>query len=419
MKKLLAMLLAIMMVMTVAFAFAEGEGEGGETEVKDSGYDSPVEESLGKPTKAFNITITKGYVINGSDEASEEYPKHPADVLKFEVSTTKAPEYYFHGKKDATVTPPPITITNPTVSENAEKPEIGIAVPAFSKVGEYVYYLVETDSKTAGVTYNYLEDNMLALKFTIVNETEEDGTPTGKLIVGGIALRDGAEANPGGKTEDKEKLDNAEGDSENVHNEYEAGKLTVSKKVTGNMGDIDKPWIFKVTFTPAEDTIVRGTVALSGSGTYYGATAPTADANGNITGTASTDKTIAPSWATAKTVYFTLTDKQDFTFTNLPKGLTYEITEVEAGMYGYVSTAEASDTVVKEETKDATAQATAAQIKGAISTAAEADTAAFTNDNSQDIDTGIFMDNAPYMLIMLIAIAGVALMIARKRKEDM
>ena len=112
MKKLLAMLLAIMMVMTVAFAFAEGEGEGGETEVKDSGYDSPVEESLGKPTKAFNITITKGYVINGSDEASEEYPKHPADVLKFEVSTTKAPEYYFHGKKDATVTPPAITITN-------------------------------------------------------------------------------------------------------------------------------------------------------------------------------------------------------------------------------------------------------------------------------------------------------------------
>ncbi len=424
MKKILAMILAMMMLLVTVAALAEeptgGEGEttGGETtSTNDSGFPSPVDDSLGNPTKPYTLEIVKGYVINGSDEASEDYPNHPADTLTFTVVDSK---YYFNGKESSAVEVPEISISTSAVIEDAEKATITIDLPAFTKVGEYVYWLAEEDANTAGVTYNYLEDeNQLCLKITVINELDADGKPTGNLIIGGIALRDGGEANIGGATGDKEKLNNADGDSENVHNEYEAGKITITKTVTGNMGDTDKLWIYEVTFTPSDGDTVRGTVTIETDGTYYATSKPSVDADGVVTGTASSATTIDPEWDATTTVYFALTDGQSISFTNLPKGTTYTVMEYEAGMYGYTTTVEASDTVAAAEVKEQDALATAAQVTGEISAAAEEDTADFTNDYNLVPDTGITLDTVPYMLIMMIALAGAAMMIIRKRREEM
>ena len=413
MKKIVAMMLALMLVLVSVSALAATSGTK-----TDSKF--PVDMD---PASEQTITITKGYIIN--DDGDNTTDKHPADTITFTEDASKR-AYYFNGVKDSSVTVPALkSIVATTVSEDTNKATITVTLPKYTgPVGEYVYYLVETDAKTAGVTYNYTATNPLVLKVTLINETDQTtGEPTGNLLIGGIALRDGTgddAINAGNAEENAKKLDSSTGSKDDVHNEYEKGQLTVSKKVTGNMGDTTKKWIFKAVFTSETGKTVRGTINVSGSGTYCGATQPTVDANGNVTPTAVTG-TILPGengWTgDHDAVYFTLTSGQNMVFDNLPKGMTYAITEVEAGMYGYTTTATASDTVVKDETKDADSQAEDAQVTGGITEKAQADTANFTNNKQETPDTGIALDTVPYLMIMAIALMGVAMMIVRRREE--
>ena len=386
MKKIVAMMLALMLVLVSVSALADDSGFPQNTADPKVAADS-------KPT----ITINKGYVINDSANATG-ITNHPADDPSFSVDKT---EYYFNGTKDTSVTVPALeSISTAGVTEgtfDAQKAVITIQLPAYTKVGEYAYYLKEAapTSPTAGVTYNYT-DGSLILKVTIINELDTDGKPTGNLLIGGIALRQ-TNVNAGNTNNSTEKLDNADGGPNNVHNEYEAGKLTVDKTVTGNMGDTSKPWVFKAEFKPATGEKVRGTITFGGNGTYYGKTQPQINADtGVITGTASTETSIAADWTTLDPVYFTLTSGQTFEFINIPEGVEYTITELEANDYGYTTNNESvTDTMSKDAAK----------------------TASFVNNKQETPDTGIGLDTVPYMMIMAIALMGVAMMIVRRREE--
>ena len=388
MKRIAAIMLTLALMLSVTgAALAANHGtKGSSAFTPDSALDGKQE-----------ITIVKGYAVNDEDDSTDP---HPADTLVFSVESS---EYYFNGKLDESVTVPELTITNPTVEEGTAKAELKITLPDYTgcKVGEYVYFLTEEDAKTAGVTYNYTSDNPLVLKVTLINETDPaTGALSGNVIIGAIALRDGGEdgVNPGNIAVSGSKLDSTTGSKDDVHNEYEKGKVTVEKTVTGNMGDTTKPWIFKAEFKTTNSETVRGTVKMSGTGTYYGETAPEADENGNVTGTAVTDKTIAPAWTT-KTVYFTLTSGQNFTFDNVPEGVEYTVTEVEADAYGYTTTIPTSE--------------------AAQTMTADGDvTASFVNDKSQTPDTGLSISSMPYMMILAIAMFGAVMLIARRRKEE-
>lgn len=391
MKKIVALMLALIMALSMAsVAMAANNGtKNSSAFVPETALDATQE-----------LTIVKGYAVNDTDDSTEP---HPADTLTFTVNSSA---YYFNGVKDETVTSiPQPTITNPTVTEGTAKPELKVKLPDYTgcKVGEYVYYLVEEDAKTAGVTYNYTTSNPLVLKVTLINETDATtGELTGKVIIGGIALRDGGDdgVNAGNANNSTKKLDSTTGSKDDVHNEYEKGKITVDKTVTGNMGDTTKPWIFKLTLTPADGETVRGTVKISGSGTYVGPTAPTADDNGNVTGnTAASSLTIAPTWDSKQEVYFTLTSGQNLTFDNIPEGVAWTIEEVEADKYGYTTT---------KATKES----------GTI--AANDDiTASYVNKKSQTPDTGVSITAVPYIMILAVAMMGAVMMIIRRRKEEM
>ena len=399
MKKIVAMMLALVLVLSMASVAwaADGDPAPATKTAEDSGFTENKTNVAAdsKPT----ITINKGYVINDSANATG-ITNHPADDPTFSVDKT---EYYVNGKKDTTVTVPTLgSITTKGVTEgtfDAQKAVITIKLPTYTKVGEYAYYLKEAapTSPTAGVTYNYT-DGSLILKVTVINEFDTDGKPTGKLLIGGIALRQ-TNVNAGNANNSTEKLDKDTGDKDNVHNEYEAGKLTVDKTVTGNMGDTSKPWVFKAEFTPKAGETVRGTITFDGNGTYYGTTQPTINADtGVVTGTASTDKSIAASWNSKQTVYFTLTSGQTFIFNNIPRDVTYTITELEADSYGYTTT-KTGDTGTM--TKDA------------------AKTASFVNNKSQTPDTGVSVTMVPYLMILAVVMVGAAMMIIRRRKEEM
>ena len=365
MKKIVAMMLALVLVLSMASVAWAAEGDTAPAATQP-------DSKLGTTTP---ITITKGYVINGSDTTDNDYididSKHPADTITFAVAKD-GKEYYFNGQKsDAATVPDLNSITVSTITESTDKATITIGLPTYSKVGEYVYYLVETGNKTAGVTYNYdgsADDKFLTLKVTVINDTDEKSETKGQLIVGGIALRQGKTPNPVTKAEDVmlKKLDSTSGDSDNVHNEYEAGKLTVSKTVSGNLGDTNKNWIFKATFKTTAEETVRGTITVTktGNAVYAGEanSAPQADKDGVVNLTAATKDEITPGagWQ-EKTVYFSLQSDATLTFVNVPEGVEWEVTEVEAGMYGYTTTATSSDTTVTATTENKEAVAATAQ----------------------------------------------------------
>ena len=403
MKKIVAMMLALVLVLSMASVAWAADGDTAPATTTSQNHGTK-NSSAFTPNTALDskqtLTIVKGYAINDADDNTN---KHPGDTLTFTQSSS---EYYFNGVKDTTVTPPAVTITSPgTITEGTDKAQLKVQLPDYTgcKVGEYVYYLTETDAKTAGVTYNYTSTNPLVLKVTLINETDEEtGELTGNVIIGGIALRDGGAdgVNAGNANNSTKKLDSTTGSKDDVHNEYEYGKITVDKTVTGNMGDTTKPWIFKLTLTPATGETVRGTVNISGSGTYVGTTAPTADTNGNVTGnTAASPLTIAPEWSTKQEVYFTLTSGQNLSFDNIPEGVAWTIEEVEANKYGYTTT--------KASTESGTIAAKS-DIK-----------ASYVNDKSQTPDTGVSVTMVPYLMILAVAMVGAAMMIIRRRKENM
>lgn len=151
-------------------------------------------------------------------------------------------------------------------------------------------------------------------------------------------------------------------------NEYDSGSLTVTKQIEGNMADMNKKFTFTITFDAADKNWVNAIESNNTSGT----------------------------WSENKLVYTVqLGDGESVTLSNIPAGLTYTVDENEDG---YVKTSDFSD---KDEVKTIAAN--------------DEDTATFTNTLTQAIDTGVFMDSLPYVLLLVGACAGLVVFFARRR----
>lgn len=157
--------------------------------------------------------------------------------------------------------------------------------------------------------------------------------------------------------------------SDEFENTYSAGALNVTKTVTGNLGDKSQFFEFKVTLTGEEGKTYAESYAVSG---------------GSREGNPS-------SIEIGKEATFYLKHGETLTIANLPYGVSYTVTETEAE--GYTPTKE-GDT-------------------GKIGAASQ--TAAFTNDRTTTVDTGITTDSLPYVLLLgIVALAGAVLFIKRR-----
>ncbi len=162
--------------------------------------------------------------------------------------------------------------------------------------------------------------------------------------------------------------------SDTFENTYTAGALQITKTVTGNLGDKTKYFEFKVTLNGESGKTYAETYAVTG-GSYDGNPASVK------IGTETT---------------FKLKDGDTIKIANLPAGVTYTVTETAATGY---TTTKSGDT-------------------GSITDKVE--TAAFTNEREEQIDTGIRLDSLPYLMMLAIAGAGVVVFAVRKRslRED-
>ena len=157
--------------------------------------------------------------------------------------------------------------------------------------------------------------------------------------------------------------------SDTFANTYSAGTLNVTKTVTGNLGDKSQFFEFKVTLTGEEGKTYADSYAVSG-GSYAG----------------------NPSSITiGEEATFYLKDGETLSIANLPYGVSYTVTEM--AVEGYTTTKEGDS--------------------GSITAATQ--TAAFTNERTTTVDTGITTDSLPYVLLLgIVVLAGAVLFIKRR-----
>ena len=206
------------------------------------------------------------------------------------------------------------------------------------------------------------------MKVTVVND---DATDSG-LKINTISFT---------KNDDKisGKVDGNENEEAAFINTYTANKLDVTKKVTGAAGDRNYPFSFTVTFNGPEGK------TWDASALTFAEDAKSADYVNNA-------------WN------FTLTHGESISFANLPKGVTYSVVE------RYL---DASNQITVNDIKY-----TASYENGTGTMEAAAKTATVTNATEGFIDTGVILDNAPYMLMLAVVAGGAMMLVIKKRREE-
>lgn len=155
--------------------------------------------------------------------------------------------------------------------------------------------------------------------------------------------------------------------------------LTVAKKVTGDMGDRDKPFTFQIS-VPG---MANQTLSYTG-GTWEGAPADVQPPSGDsLTLNEKGEAT------------FTLSHGQTITIHGLPVGTTYTITEPDAQADGYTVTASGEDAKMSRD----------ASCNGTLN---RATTVTYTNQKATAVPTGIRLDTLPWLLALACGLGGCA-----------
>lgn len=312
------------------------------------------------------VTITKKYTVTGSEEK-----KAPAETFTFTVT----PGAKVNGaektveKSEATTIPTMAANSNEkTVAFTALTEDgtgtftVDVANLNIKKPGMYYYTVTETPSNTAGV--DYAAKSMIMVITAGYADDGEDSS-----LSYWAALHDSTNYN------DK---------NSKFENTYTAGSLKVTKKVTGSLGDKDKKFNVDVTFTAPAGKTVKSTITYVNNGA----------------------ESIAPdAWKLNTTtdqyeakVTVELAHKGSVQFNNIPKDVTYIVEEQDYSREEYTATYEGDKSgTIANDVKSTT----------------------ITNNKGDDnIDTGVILDNAPYILMLAVVAAGAMTLVIKKRREE-
>lgn len=164
--------------------------------------------------------------------------------------------------------------------------------------------------------------------------------------------------------------------TDNFPNEYSAGSLAITKVVTGNMGDQSKYFNVTVTLNGEEKKNYADSYAVTG---------------GSLSSNPGSIEIGVPT-------EFQLKHGDTITIENLPYGVTYTVLE---------------DDYTPEDYKEAAYEFS--DTNQTIDTAS--DTVTITNNKDTDIDTGVLLDNVPYVLLLACVFGGMSVFFAKKRSS--
>ena len=265
--------------------------------------------------------------------------------------------------------PPRISVADVNDTE-IEKGESGktlrvtITLPEYTNVGVYKYTISQTDPKISGVTC-HKEDIHLTVQ-VIWDETEK------QVRVAAVHC----------EAEGSEK-------SDEITNTYHSGSLAITKKATGNMGDQEQYFDVTVKLTaPAETT-------------------PSTDSKVAIsTGSATNpDNATTMDYGDPGTT-IRIKNSETITLSNIAAGTTYTVTEADYTTEG--EEGKGYDVPVYTFSDDTNKRIDSG----------DADTVKIVNNKGVPVDTGISLDNAPYLLLLaVVLVAGTVLVLKRRHRE--
>lgn len=177
-----------------------------------------------------------------------------------------------------------------------------------------------------------------------------------------------------------------------AHYEPISTSVTITKTVTGLLGDHNGEFSFKVSFAEGIDTA-------------------------NIQATKSGASTAVDDWHS-----FTLKDGETITFTGVPIGAVMTVTEIAPGKHYTVEATGQSDGKSGENNASFTYKIVAADA-AATDTTTDPVTVAnnaitITNDAKLTPDAGVILDTLPYIVILAVVVGGGVMLFLRKRRKD-
>lgn len=338
------------------------------------------------PSETNQVAIKK--VITGNGYGSEK--------VKLELVGNGSAVLVKHSAL-TTADAPKITLGDAngvTISETSDKTAEGdlhITLPTYDRVGTYVYKFKEVAGDTVGMTYDTADKWLVVNVYNDVDNTSKEIKANSNLLVNAVVLSsdptDALNTDGNLSSMSEKKIDK-------IDNEYNAGTFTVTKKVKGNMSDRQKEFNFKVTF---ENTTGKTTI-------------PTMKVDGKAFGTEGIETL---TWTANKATYeFTLKHNQTAEFTNVPYGMKVSVVELDdnkAALTGNTN----GEYAVEYNTDANGVKLGSDETKGEKPSGA----AEITNTSTVNVNTGVILDNAPYIALLTIVAAGAVVMIIKKRRN--
>ena len=355
-KKLFAGVVAAAMIATMSFpAFAA---------------DINADSSVGQAAPGGTLNIAKTYTVNHGSFNSESVnlelvPFGEGDY----VHVTKSSE------TDANAERMLPAFTADADADATNGGSIVMNVPNYTKVGVYTYQVKEKDGDTLGMTY---DPKTYTLQVIVGNKIENDQIVAGGEKVCYVTMLDGTTK------------------QNSVKNTYNAGTLNITKTVQGNMGDrsTDTKFDFVATFKVPTGKTLRSDIVLPEGYTI----------NWNST-------------KTEGTVNFKLSHNETFSVQNLPKDIEYSVVEMNGETSlangAYITNAAGENTyqVSYDNFVNGTVGTTEMTDENVIATN-------ITNTWGSTIDTGVILDNAPYILMLAVVAGGAMTLVIKKRREE-
>lgn len=256
-----------------------------------------------------------------------------------------------------------VSFENESDSERTANFTIGL--PKYDGVGVFTYILEEVSATNAGI-----KNDGRTFTVTVYATQGDNGIETGVTVHEGTSK--------GTKVT-------------SIDNKFQAGALTIHKDVNGSMGDKAYQFPFTVTLSSAKP--VTATLRVNGE-----------------TSTVKFEKASEDAAEYTATVPFKLSNDGNCTISNIPYDVTYTVSEdgETRGTLTVGSGENAVDYTVKYSDNNGS------KVEGATATVTVTNTA-----GNALIDTGVILDNAPYIaLLAIVAIGGVALMLNKRRRDE-
>ncbi len=252
-----------------------------------------------------------------------------------------------------TITVDSLTLTESSISGG----EITVDIPSYSTAGEYNYTITEVIGTVAGVTYATETIHVVVL---VVYDNDND-----KLVIENT-------------TSYIKRVDGAK--TESFTQSFATGNFTVAMDVSGNMANKNDEFGVVVTLTLPAGTQILTDILEGGeeiscdqwSDGAYETTLPLSEAGGSIA------------------------------FKDIPVGVEVAVRQLDLAE-GYTDIGY----FLNDE----------AQADGCFTVTTVENEVVITSEKSASVDVGVDMDNAPYAVLLVVAVAGAAAMILGRRRR--